>query len=169
MARRYAVERAGQGPLGSRNGVYPSTRWHAEFERVKYMPCKRCVLRYRLLPERAGAAASARLYAKAYPDGAAAAPYRLQRAACLVEAEQSRRPRRQRFDGGAARQAIAYQVSDGKEREILGCQQVVLVGRVRKRELDAGFVEQARDVDPIARIGLEREARPQDHAHLPGR
>jgi hypothetical protein len=81
VARRYAVERAGQGPLGSRNGVYPSTRWHAEFERVKYMPGKRCVLRYRLLPERAGAAASATLYAKAYPDGAAAAPYRLQRAA----------------------------------------------------------------------------------------
>ena len=78
VGRRYALEGARLGAPGAGGGTRGVARWHADFERVKYMPCKRCVLRYRVTPERAEGPASV-IYAKAYPDGAGAEPFRLQR------------------------------------------------------------------------------------------
>ena len=53
------------------------------FERVKYMPTKRCVLRYRTDPEtgNGGPGSAFVFYAKAYPAGESEAPFRLQRRA----------------------------------------------------------------------------------------
>ena len=52
-------------------------------ERVKYMPTKRCVLRYRIAPEPGsdGPRSPSVYYAKAYPAGASGASFHLQRAA----------------------------------------------------------------------------------------
>ena len=57
-------------------------RASARFERVKYMPCKRCVLRYRVDAEAPAGHSSgpAVAYVKAYPVGASAEVHRLQRA-----------------------------------------------------------------------------------------
>jgi aminoglycoside phosphotransferase (APT) family kinase protein len=54
-----------------------------EFERVKYMPTKRCVLRYQVANGHAngGAPAPFVFFAKAYPTGGSEAPFRLQRLA----------------------------------------------------------------------------------------
>ena len=60
-------------------------RARARFERVKYMPSKRCVLRYRVDadPPPWGSRAPAIAYVKAYPEGASAEVHRLQ---CAVAA-----------------------------------------------------------------------------------
>jgi hypothetical protein len=67
VRRRWARTRAGLG--------LPPASAPSAFARVKYMPTKRCVLRYPV------AAEAFTFFAKAYPTGESAAPYRLQRAA----------------------------------------------------------------------------------------
>jgi len=78
---RFVRERAGLGLNGHER---PTARGTAlSFERVKYMPTKRCVLRYRAAPAPSNGAPPApfEFYAKAYPEGGSATPFRLQRAA----------------------------------------------------------------------------------------
>jgi hypothetical protein len=91
VARRFAHEQArlrfgaprgaGSGEAGL--GAGPRRRDTVAFERVKYMPTKRCVLRYHVGTD-SGNGPSADpfvFYAKAYPSGESEAQFRLQRAA----------------------------------------------------------------------------------------
>jgi len=76
-------QRGGTGRAADGNGDGPGDGDESlVIERVKYMPTKRCVLRYRLAPEPGseGPRPPAVYYAKAYPVGASAAPFQLQRA-----------------------------------------------------------------------------------------
>jgi len=80
---RFVRERAAFGTGGD---GHDGRAWRGAtlaFERVKYMPSKRCVLRYRAAPQHANGTAPAPtvFYAKAYPPGESETPFRLQRAA----------------------------------------------------------------------------------------
>src|SRR6185369_15926123 len=78
---RFVRERSAFGAEGVGRSAGRGTA--LAFERVKYMPTKRCVLRYRVTPAHANGTPPAPFvfYAKAYPEGASATPFRLQRAA----------------------------------------------------------------------------------------
>ena len=74
--------RGGPGPAAAPDGIRNGDG-SLVIERVKYMPTKRCVLRYRVAPEPGsdGPRTPSVFYAKAYPAGASGLSFHLQRAA----------------------------------------------------------------------------------------
>jgi hypothetical protein len=78
LAARPGSDENGHEPDAGR----PGSGGELSFDRVKYMPTKRCVLRYRIEPDPAKDRARSPyvFYAKAYPEGESAEPFRLQRA-----------------------------------------------------------------------------------------
>jgi len=85
-ARRFAGSRPVPVTAASPEGAPEPARWRSEFERIKYMPGKRCVLRYRMTPDtpdamHANGHGPETFIAKAYPAGVAADAFRRQRSA----------------------------------------------------------------------------------------
>src|SRR5262249_18196770 len=62
-------------------------------------------------------------------------------------------------------QAAMNQISYREKRKILRGEQLGLVRRLRERELQSRFIQQSGYVDPVARVGLEAEARTEQDAH----